>query len=277
MKNKNSHRNVFIIAAICLSVLAGVLSYKLAEYKQNSDREKSILSVFNITGDKQDSDSQKIQEAIDRVANKDVSSTDIDDPFVITSKDSATDRFIKQFYSDYVYQEAGVSDLTANDVANNAMSQLSSGDIPRAKYGLKDITIFGNTTPENIRLYGNTFAEIYFRNMSKIANDQAKYSSNLLEVAKVYENFSKELLKTKVPVEISNSHLAIVNNYQILADSFKLINEQSSDPVRALLGVRSAKNTTEENDTMFINISKYFKNNGIIFTKGEMGYIWNIK
>lgn len=277
MKNKNSHRNVFIIAAICLSVLAGVLSYKLAEYKQNSDREKSILSVFNITGDKQDSDSQKIQEAIDRVANKDILSTDIDDPFVITSKDSATDRFIKQFYSDYVHQEAGVSDLTASDVANNAMSQLSSGDMPRAKYGLKDITIFGNTTPENIRLYGNTFAEIYFRNMSKIANDQAKYSSNLLEVAKVYENFSKELLKTKVPVEISNSHLAIVNNYQILADSFKLINEQSSDPVRALLGVRSAKNTTEENDTMFINISKYFKNNGIIFTKGEMGYIWNIK
>lgn len=276
MKSYNPHHKVLIIGAICLSLLAGVFSYKLAKYNQVAQEEKSVLGFFDITGDKEDSDAKKIQDAIDRVANKDFTEEEIDDPFIITSKDSATDRFIKQFYSDYVNQEAGVSDLSADDVANNAISQLSSGDMPRAKYGLKDISIFGNTTSTNIRSYGNTFAEIYFRNMSKVANNEAKYSSNLLEIAKVYEDISKELLKIQVPVEISTPHVAIVNNYQILADSFRLINGQASDPVKALLGVRSAKITMEENDTMFINISKYFKNNGIIFNKSEAGYIWNI-
>ncbi len=276
MKSQNPHHKVLIIGAICLSLLAGVFSYKLAKYNQVAQEEKSVLGFFDITGDKEDSDAKKIQDAIDKVANKDFNEEEINDPFIITSKDSATDRFIKQFYSDYVNQEAGVSDLSADDVANNAISQLSSGDMPRAKYGLKDVSIFGNTTSTNIRSYGNTFAEIYFRNMSKVANNEAKYSSNLLEIAKVYEDISKELLKIQVPVEISTPHTAIVNNYQILADSFRLINSQASDPVKALLGVRSAKTTMEENDAMFISISKYFKNNGIIFNKSEAGYIWNI-
>jgi hypothetical protein len=113
------------------------------------------------------------------------------------------------------------------------------------------------------------------RNMRIIANNQQKYSNSLSEIASIYENISKELLKIKVPPQISSSHLAIVNNYQIIADSFRLINIQSQDPVKSLLGVKSSKEAIADNDQMFINISKYFKNNDIIFGNNEVGVIWN--
>ena len=66
-------------------------------------------------------------------------------------------------------------------------------------------------------------------------------------------------------------------NYQILAESFKLIVNQNEDPVRALLGMKAAKAAMEESDLMFSNISKYFKNNGIIFGNKEVGVVWNLK
>jgi hypothetical protein len=182
----------------------------------------------------------------------------------------------KQVYYDYVNQEAGNSDLTVSDIATNALSQISSNDIPKAKYNLNNISYVSSLSNQEIRLYGNNFAEIYIRNLTSVAKNQAKYSDNLTALAGVYENISKELIKIKVPTQISSSHLAIINNYQIMADSFRLIDTQSQDPVKSLLGVKSAKEASEDNDLMFINIGKYFKNNGIIFGNNEVGSIWNV-
>lgn len=277
MKNSNSHNKVLIIGAICLSILAGVASYKIADIKnqQDTSNPNKKVGAFNLMGDTEDETTNKILAAIESSNQEIEAKENDDDPFTITGKDTATSRLAKQVYSDYVNQEAGNSDLTVSDVAQNALSQISSSDMPRSKYGLNDISFTKQSSNESSRLYGNNFAEIYIRNMKVVANNQAKYSEDLMALADVYVNVSKELLKIKVPAEVSSSHLAIVNNYQILADSFKLINEQTQDPVKSLLGVRSAKTAGEENDQMFINISKYFKNNGIIFDKSEVGSIWN--
>lgn len=277
MKNSNSHNKVLIIGAICLSILAGVASYKIADIKnqQDTSNPNKKVGAFNLMGDTEDETTNKILATIESSNQEIEAKENDDDPFTITGKDTATSRLAKQVYSDYVNQEAGNSDLTVSDVAQNALSQISSSDMPRSKYGLNDISFTKQSSNESSRLYGNNFAEIYIRNMRVVANNQAKYSENLMALADVYVNVSKELLKINVPTEVSSSHLAIVNNYQILADSFKLINEQTQDPVKSLLGVRSAKTAAEENDQMFINISKYFKNNGIIFDKSEVGSIWN--
>jgi hypothetical protein len=274
--NNNSHNKVLILGAICISIIAGVVSYKVADYRSKQDeiKQKRAAGFFNITGEKEDPTITKILSAIDSSELAAGTSTE-EDPFTITDKDNATSRLAKQVYSDYVNQEAGNSDLNVGDIANNAIGQLSSSDLPRSKYGINSIAFTAGSSLEEIRLYGNNFAEIYMRNMRIIANNQQKYSNSLSEIASIYENISKELLKIKVPPQISSSHLAIVNNYQIIADSFRLINIQSQDPVKSLLGVKSSKEAIADNDQMFINISKYFKNNDIIFGNNEVGVIWN--
>ncbi len=281
MKNsiaaKNSHNKVLILGAICISIIAGVVSYKITDYKsqQNDIRKQRSAGLFNITGDKEDPTITKILSAIDNSQPSIGTSTE-EDPFTITDKDNATARLAKQVYSDYVNQEAGNSDLNVSDIAQNAIGQLSSSDIPRAKYGINSIIFNTDSNSETLRLYGNNFAEIYMRNMRIIADNQKKYSNSLAEIAVIYENVSKELLKLHVPPQISSSHLAIVNNYQIIADSFRLIDMQSQDPVRSLLGVKSSKEAINDNDQMFANISKYFKNNDIIFGNNEVGVIWSV-
>ena len=274
--NNNSHNKVLILGAICISIIAGVVSYKVADYRSKQDeiKQKRAAGFFNITGEKEDPTITKILSAIDSSELAAGTSTE-EDPFTITDKDNSTSRLAKQVYSDYVNQEAGNSDLNVGDIANNAIGQLSSSDLPRSKYGINSIAFTAGSSLEEIRLYGNNFAEIYMRNMRIIANNQQKYSNSLSEIASIYENISKELLKIKVPPQISSSHLAIVNNYQIIADSFRLINIQSQDPVKSLLGVKSSKEAIADNDQMFINISKYFKNNDIIFGNNEVGVIWN--
>ena len=274
--NNNSHNKVLILGAICISIIAGVVSYKVADYRSKQDeiKQKRAAGFFNITGEKEDPTITKILSAIDSSELAAGTSTE-EDPFTITDKDNATSRHAKQVYSEYVNQEAGNSDLNVGDIANNAIGQLSSSDLPRSKYGINSIAFTAGSSLEEIRLYGNNFAEIYMRNMRIIANNQQKYSNSLSEIASIYENISKELLKIKVPPQISSSHLAIVNNYQIIADSFRLINIQSQDPVKSLLGVKSSKEAIADNDQMFINISKYFKNNDIIFGNNEVGVIWN--
>ena len=274
MKNQTSHNKVLILGAICLSILAGVFSYKIAEIKNQQDLNKPQSSgIFNITAD--NNAKNKVNNAIDGSDSTLDNLVDSQDPFTITDKDSATTKLAKQVYSDYVDQEAGNSDLSAADIAQNALAQLSPADMPQAKYNLNDITFTKQENVENIRLYGNNFAEIFKRNMSIIANDQDKYSSNLTAMADIYQKMSRELLNIQVPAGISSSHLAIINNYQIMADSFRLIDVQSQDPVKSLLGVRAAKSASDDNDQMFTNISKYFNNNGIIFGNNEVGSIWN--
>lgn len=280
MKNSSSnhpHSKVLILGAICISIIAGVISYRIADIQNqlSLNKKPKISDVFDITGDNGDPITDKILSAVDN-ANKisDASST-ADDPFTITDKDNETTRMAKQVYSDYVNQGAGNSDLTVTDIAQNAISQMSSSDVPAAKYNLNSISFASGGTKEEIRLYGNNLAEIYTRNLTIVANNQSKYSNNLTALADIYENISKELLKIKVPPEISSSHLAIINNYQILADSFRQIDIQSQDPVKSLLGVKSAKEAGDDNDQMFINISKYFRNSGIIFSNNEIGSIWN--
>jgi len=276
ISNKNSHNKVLILGAICISIIAGVVSYKIADMKSQQDlaNQKKSARLFNITDNQEDPTVTKILSAIDSSELAD-EITAQEDPFTITEKDNATARMAKQVYSDYVNQEAGNSDLNISDIAQNALGQISSSDLPRSKYGINSILFTADSSNEEIRLYGNNFAEIYMRNMRIIANNQQKYSNSLLEIATIYENVSKELLKIKVPPQVSSSHLAIVNNYQIIADSFRLIDMQSKDPVKSLLGVKSSKDAITDNDQMFANISKYFKNNDIIFGNNEIGVIWN--
>lgn len=278
MKNSSSHNKVLILGAICISILAGVLSYRIADIQNKKARNipAKLSDAFNLTGGAEDEVLNKMLSAIDNSNQLLNIPSEEEDPFTITDKDSATSRLAKQVYYDYVNQEAGNSDLTVTDIAQNALSQLSSGDLPKAKYNLNNILFTNQSSKEDLRLYGNNFAEIYTRNLTTVANNQEKYSNSLPSLADVYENISKEMLKIKVPVQIASSHLAVVNNFQIMADSFRLIDKQSQDPVKSLLGVKAAKEASEDNDQMFINIGKYFNNNAIIFGNNEVGEIWNV-
>ena len=255
MKNENTHNKVLILGAICVSIIAGVLSYKIADYKNQKDLSKGVAGMVDIISD-DSSVNNKIFDALDASNDLLGTTTESNDPFTITSKDSVTSRLAKQVYSDYVHQEAGVSDLSMADIATNAVSQISDSDLPQSKYNFNDVSIIIGANYDEIRLYGNNFAEIYNRNMQKVSNNPQKYSVDLEALADLYQNISGELLKIKVPAEVASSHLAMVNNYQLMADSFRLIDQQSKDPVKSLLGARTAKASGEDNDQMFINILK---------------------
>ncbi|MEI6553173.1 MAG: hypothetical protein WCO09_01250 [bacterium] len=281
MKNSSSnvrHNKVLILGAICVSIVAGVVSYRIADIQNQREIEKKakISDDFKITGDIIDPVTNKILSAIDNSNPIFDDGSVADDPFTITDKDSATARLAKQVYSDYINKEAGNSDLEVADIAQNALSQLSTADMPSPAYNLSAVSFTSGQSGEEIRLYGNNFAEIYTRNLNNIAKNQQKYSENLLAIADVYENISKELIKIKVPPQISTSHLAIANNYHIMAESFRLINAQTKDPVKSLLGVKASKEAEDDNTLMFTNISNYFKDNGIVFSDNEIGSIWNI-
>ena len=280
MKNSISnvrHNKVLILGAICISIVAGVVSYRIADIQNQKELEKKagIAGDFKITGETVDPITNKVLSAVDN-SNPILDDGSVaDDPFTITDKDTATSRLAKQVYSDYVNKEAGNSDLGVADIAQNALGQLSSADMPGPEFNLSNISFTNGQSDEEIRLYGNNFAEIYTRNMGNIAKNPQKYSDDLIAIADVYENVAKELIKIKVPPQVASAHLSIANNYHITAESFRLIDGQVKDPVKSLLGVKAAKEAEDENIQMFTNISNYFKSSGIIFDNNEIGSFWN--
>ena len=111
--------------------------------------------------------------------------------------------------------------------------------------------------------------------MSIISDNQKEYAQSLTKIANVYEQLGNELIKIKVPSQIASSHLSLANDYILTAEAFRMIEQQSKDPVKSLLGVKTAKTAGEDQDQMLTNISRYFKSNGIIFNKTDVGNMWN--
>jgi uncharacterized protein YggL (DUF469 family) len=108
-----------------------------------------------------------------------------------------------------------------------------------------------------------------------VANNKAKYNTDITALAEIYDRIGKTIIKQNAPAEISMEHSELANSYLLIAEAMKMIASQEKDPVRALLGVRTLQEVTVSQQQVLIKIAKYFNNNDIIFTSSDVGALWN--
>jgi hypothetical protein len=187
--------------------------------------------------------------------------------------DNLSQRFAKTAFASYVnLSEAGISEgAVQGEIISSMVNKANNVSNPDI-YTLTDLTVFTPTDKESIRSYGNAFISVILKNFEPYKDKKNTYLKNIEATATIYEQIARDLSKLSVPKEIAATHLKETNNYNKLASNFRDISNYPNDPLRGLVAIKEAQQIEQTQKEDYTILSKYFKDNGIIFNKDEPGY-----
>ncbi len=178
-------------------------------------------------------------------------------------------------------QGLGADQPTQDQLVASAIGQLQAVAQPLKLYVANQVTIVPDSK-DTLRVYANNVALVLPKhphaNMSETINilgnkinGQGDQLNQLPQLAKDYQGLAKDFAKIPVPASVAQYHLAIINDYIHMADSYSHMQELGTDPLRGLAGLQIYNKTAEDAQSMFINITQVLAKNGILFTKGDPG------
>jgi hypothetical protein len=159
--------------------------------------------------------------------------------------------------------------------ARNPINNINTDSLPKPVYTSSDISVFTPSNKDEIKKYGNLFAKTYLDALAPVAAHPERFSDDLINIGEIYKKIGESLIKIKAPAEVAEKQLSLANGFAVMAKAFPLVNGQQKDPVKALLGLQVVKDSMENQVRMFTDMNTYFRQNGILFEKGEPGALWN--
>lgn len=157
-----------------------------------------------------------------------------------------------------------LGDISIDKIIEDAKSTIQI----REKYNQNNLLKISDATNEEIRQYGNDFAQIFAQEIFKM--DGSKDKSLEVYIAG-YKNMALRLSTIRVPEEISGIHLDFINSIDISATLFQVIADSNSDPMKSYLILPEYKEYTVKISESLLQIATYLNNNDIIFTSNEPG------
>ena len=267
-------KSILVTGAICLSIILASLAYKLTlSQKASAIKNNNIVGLAGTTTDPADLVNNAIYDSQTASLAENASNTS---PFAIKSDDSVSDRVSKKLFSGYLYaqQTDGVTDDSAGQVSDAVLSQITQKDLPEATFSTSQAKVFAPTSKDQIKQYGNDVATVIKAYYQQIANDP-KYEKDLPSLAKIFKLIGYSIMGQKVPVSLVREHTSLANSYVLTGQGMEMVGDQSKDPVRALLGVKTLKEISQSQTEVLISIGAYFNKNDIIFGNDEAGALWN--
>jgi len=189
-----------------------------------------------------------------------------------------TDSLSKNLFNNYIKfkQEGTYNVKTQAEIVEAIAQDVNSITKEDDVYSKKDITVVASTN-ESLKNYGDNFALIQNKYTNQIAEinipDETLYIETL---SQSYKNFGKELSKLLVPTSVSDTHIKIINNLNVVGQSLVEISTSETDPVKGLFAIKNYENAATEQQNLYITLAEYFKRNGIIFSNETPSNLWNI-
>jgi hypothetical protein len=210
--------------------------------KQDSQIEREFISVSDTN-----------QDGIEDWREEFITEEPLILPVVASSSFAApttvTDIIGIQMFESLLYARGqGGTGMNEEEIVKRATEQFNQVNKDTI-YEPRDILTIPST-PEAIRKYANTAANIVLNN--NVANsedeltilDRAMKSGSEAELQKLaplanaYKNMRDQMLATPVPVELQKQHLDLINVYQALFTSINNMQFAFSDPVLALMRIQ---------------------------------------
>ena len=278
--SKGPGKNVLILGSLCVALIAGLVAYKIAaNHRENLvERQKTALGVSFSASGTQDT-SQIIAGALADAQINTLGAT-ATNPFAVTPNDTMTDRISKQLFTSYLQSQQADGDITADsaaaiadDLVNN---NIDVSQLPKQNtYTYNQTRIVAGSSKTPLQQYGNAVAAVIRTNFLIVSNNKARYSNDLIGLATIYKNIGAQLMTQPVPADLAQNHLILANSYAGASEAMKMISDQAKDPVKALLGVKTFKETGQVQAEIYTDLAQYFQTNGILFDSSEPGSLWN--
>jgi hypothetical protein len=245
-----------------------------------------------------DGDGTNDKEEIDSGRNPTIAGPDdlLSDTFVAkgSSKDlinspdeslTQTGEFARTILSRYLTLKQGGVELDSesiNDFVGTLLNDI--GPIKNEQFTQIDLSLIGEPSESEIRLYGNTtgtLLTIVFQNMIDISNKLQKPVSDftnedifLLNGIVSDANISvSKLAKTPTPSVIADVHLALANNLSSILTSISQIAGTQTDPVAAISALTNYQESIAQTGAILEILANYFNGNAISFSPSEPGYV----
>jgi hypothetical protein len=186
--------------------------------------------------------------------------------------------------------EAGAQGLgsdipTQERLIDEATTQLQS----RIKnlYTSSDLTIVSNTN-QSARAWGNAVVQA-FNAHPKASKDTALYAiayasdyndpkalEQLSVVQREYAALATDLATIPVPSPYAPLYLILVNDLAKMATAAEEMHMVLEDPLRGLAGLQVFQTSSDEASRVLTTLAEQLSKGGILFTKDEPGYAWNV-
>ncbi len=203
---------------------------------------------------------------------------------------TATDKFARDVFTQYMTtkQANGGTPLTTAEQKEIVLNLLDKSDtiLTNVEYARTDLEIAKDSSPETIRAYGNELGQI-IKTYSISARDEGIILRDSVEeedsesikeldpIIKAYQSLLTNFLKTKVPVSASLIHLALVNSFSDILSVVQGMSRIHTDPLSTLQAAGRFPEVRGNMITSLQRVSTYFKENGMVFTEGEQGYLFS--
>ncbi len=307
------HRNllasaIFAVAIFLIGVWVTRDGYPLSQNKTNSP---ATASVSNLETKDRDSDADGLPDWQEALYGSDIQKTDTDGDGVLDGDEVRTGHDpTKRGPNDLLYTPPTIATSSSDALGLQqefyAQFLKQQGDVLRAatvkelmrnfkpqefapRFGLADLHVVSGNDPAALRTYGNEFGKLIIKyTQQKRPNETTILSAALaskdpkkiaeLELPAIdYRNFSADLRKIPVPIDIAKDHLAIVNGYDIISRSLLALTHLFTDPLRADGAYQMYIKQIYSITAGYAAIGNNFNKNSIVFAKEDYGYFWNMK
>lgn len=186
-----------------------------------------------------------------------------------------SDNLSKSLFSDFLTIEEDGSLGTLGNTED--LAKLVSGATEQVKfddaYTISDIKTFDAKNTELLTNYATVVAQLEIDKLIKLSNMPKE--STMIETLTIIEDHYRNLADVYTPDDLSEIHLSIVNDYAIFIQAITNLDNQSSDPVKAMVSVQEVEGIQIRQSTHFSKMASYFRERGIIFNDNEIGNLWN--
>ena len=191
--------------------------------------------------------------------------------FEKNSGDNLTDSLSKDVFTQYIkYNSSG--ELKQDDILSITEDVLKNKNISSESVSYLDIKITTSNI-SNLKSYGNNVAIIQ-NGINKNILSLNKKNNKTPYIASIYNTASKIFTDIEVPELLAENHINIINGYKKYSEGMYMLDQQNTDPAKALIGLTKVKEATDEILNGFEKIQKIIILNKIIYTDNEPGTIW---
>jgi hypothetical protein len=184
----------------------------------------------------------------------------------------ATDSFTQDFGIDIFTEiiknsQDPNSTLNEDQVAQSLESAANQSLKIENLYSKDNLIIQKNTTRDQLENYSNNLFLILAEEYSKIQDIDVNSNSSVnSEMLNFYTNTHTRLSNIPVPEVMSGVHLSYINNIYKGVKYYEIILDEQQDPLLAYYAIPKFRESFENANRSFEQITTYLENNGIIFS-----------
>lgn len=196
-----------------------------------------------------------------------------------------TDILARDFFANFLslYQSGKLDEQNKKKLTESFLAEINQEKLPD-QYKLSDIKIINDNSNTALKNYGDETARIINKYQATVAEDEitiinralkeesGKELQKLDSAINLYQNVSRDLLQIKIPSDMSSHHLNLINSAYNLSLALMNIKETLKDPIKGIIGLNQYKKEYLRIKQTLWNISKFFTNKEIFFSKNEEGY-----